>query len=614
MSTTDKTNGGPSKSFMTVGPTLHYSHTNVNGCWAASILIYAAVCLFWTWMHTGQFASDPATLGNRATWQLYPYIIHPLSIYQYPWQILILGLLMGMIALVPLLIAQLLSFLYSVPCILMVAILARMPLLAGFLLISCIAVACRPLRFRSRFISIALCMAPQLGYWIWFAGGESDPIRWGFSFAPWFCAWLSALVVAAGTIIVGHFNRYRPLLLWTTPAIVSAVTLWVFVQHIGFAELDYQLYIAGNNPEEVREFQDHDLTKVIDRIIADPTTRSFLKEFYPTDPVLLRKDLVREIQIQLGYDRWPNWFDVPGEMKYQEKRQQLLRYYDQFMIRWPNSKRMPLALYSVAMLNEFSPDIRAFGQTEILRFSGEYPHHENLLIWLKLLERFPQSPESIEARYRYAVHLAGREQFDKADELCAQSIDMIDLCLKQIQPSPQSDSFWSAFTPASKTLMTPIRLRSLRQRIQELRLLIGPENRQADEASRRRMAQFVMLNPCRRDFPDQVEDLLSKITADDPLRDNLLLARAMLISDPAKRAEALSSLHQEQGKTDGGIRAQYELGVLKVGLWKDKQSGEEQRADNLRQARTILSGFVSTWPDSIYAGPARELLGSLPTP
>ena len=613
MSTTDKTNGGPSKSFMTVGPTLHYSHTNVNGCWAASILIYAAVCLFWTWMHTGQLASDPANLGSRDTWQLYPYIVHPLSIYQYPWQILILGLLMGTIALVPLLIAQLLSFLYSVPCLLMVAVLARMPLLAGFLLVSCVAVACRPLRFRSRFISIALCMAPQLGYWIWFAGGEQDPIRWGFSFAPWFCAWLSVLLVAAATIIVGHFNRYRPFLLWTTPAIVAAVTLWIFVVQIGFAELDYQLYIAGNNPEEVREFQDHDLSKVIDRVIADPTTRSFLKEFYPTDPVLLRKDLVREIQIQLGYDRWPNWFDVPQEVKYQEKRQQLLRSYEQFMTRWPNSKRMPLALYWMAMLNEYSPDIRSFGQTETLRFTGSYPHHENLLIWLKLLERFPLSPESIEARYRYAVHLAGREQFDKTDELCAESIEMIELCLKQFQPVAESDSFWAAFTPASKTLMTPIRLRSLRQRFQELQMVIGQENRGADEASQRRLSQFVMLNPSRRDYPDQIEDLLSKSAADDPLLDNLLLARAMAISDPAKRTEAMTSLHQDHPKTDGGIRAQYELGVLMVGLWKDKQAPEEQRTANLQQARSILSGFVSAWPDSLYAAPARELLGSLPT-
>ncbi|NLH15091.1 MAG: hypothetical protein GX455_00795, partial [Phycisphaerae bacterium] len=88
---TDKTNGGPSKSFMTAGPTLHYSHTNVNGCWAASILIFAGVCLFWTWMHTGQIALDLTTLRSRDAWQLHPYIIHPLSIYQYPWQILILG-------------------------------------------------------------------------------------------------------------------------------------------------------------------------------------------------------------------------------------------------------------------------------------------------------------------------------------------------------------------------------------------------------------------------------------------------------------------------------------------------------------------------------------------
>jgi hypothetical protein len=48
-------------------------------------------------------------------------------------------------------------------------------------------------------------------------------------------------------------------------------------------------------------------------------------------------------------------------------------------------------------------------------------------------------------------------------------------------------------------------------------------------------------------------------------------------------------------------------------LWKDKQAPEEQRTANLRQARAILSGFVLTWPDSLFAAPARELLNSLPT-
>ena len=90
------------------------------------------------------------------------------------------------------------------------------------------------------------------------------------------------------------------------------------------------------------------------------------------------------------------------------------------------------------------------------------------------------------------------------------------------------------------------------------------------------------------------------------------LAKAMVTPDPAKRAEALTSLHKQFPGTDGGIRAQYELGVLRVGLWKDKQAPEEQRTANLRQARAILSGFMSDWPDSLLAAPAQELRDSLP--
>jgi hypothetical protein len=248
---------------------------------------------------------------------LYPYIIHPLSIYQYPWQILILGLLMGMIALTPLLIAQLLSFLYSVPCLLMVAILARMPLLAGFLLVSCVAVACRPLRFRSRFISIALCMAPQLGYWIWFAGGEQDPIRWGVSFAPWFCAWLTVLIVTAGRCR----RSLQPVLRAWTRRPSSGVTFGVV--NVGYRVGLSTLY-RRQQPEDPHS---RTMTSRRSLIGSSPIRRrAVFSGVHPTDP-LFAQDPVREIQIQLGYDRWPNWFDAPGT-QYQEKRQQLLRHYD----------------------------------------------------------------------------------------------------------------------------------------------------------------------------------------------------------------------------------------------------------------------------------------------
>ncbi len=94
------------------------------------------------------------------------------SIFEYPWQILVLALLMAALAVAPPLTSQLLSFSYSLPLILAVFFLADLPAFAVSLLISCIAVACRPLRFRSRITSIALCMLPQLLYWGIFGGAR----------------------------------------------------------------------------------------------------------------------------------------------------------------------------------------------------------------------------------------------------------------------------------------------------------------------------------------------------------------------------------------------------------------------------------------------------------
>ena len=37
----------PQKSFMTAGPMLHYSHTNVLWFWALAIVIFIVACVFW---------------------------------------------------------------------------------------------------------------------------------------------------------------------------------------------------------------------------------------------------------------------------------------------------------------------------------------------------------------------------------------------------------------------------------------------------------------------------------------------------------------------------------------------------------------------------------------
>ena len=129
--------------------------------------------------------------------------------------------------------------------------------------------------------------------------------------------------------------------------------------HIGFDELDYQLYVAKNNPESVPEFHDHSITDALDNTLTSPAVKRYLVGFfYPTEPIQLRAELKAEIQNQLSHDRWPSWFIIPEQLKYQIKRQSLLEQYDLFINLRPKSRRMPIALYYKAMLSRVQPGYR----------------------------------------------------------------------------------------------------------------------------------------------------------------------------------------------------------------------------------------------------------------
>ena len=617
----EKKSNGPSKSFMTVGPTLHYSHANVRRCWALAVVVFWAVCFFWSKILTGTPPTlDFEALLNPASWGLGQFIISPLSIYEYPWQILVLGLLMGILGVGPVIVSQLLSFRYSLLMILGVVFIAKLPLFGVFLLVSCIAVACRPLRFRSRFIAIALCMAPQLIYWAVFGvrgtpygGAQSvDPIRLGISFAPWICAWLTGLLIAGVVIGIGHFTRYRPGLVWIVLAIELGAAFFVFESKISFAELDYQLYVAGNNPEEVPQFHDHNMTKAIDDAMKDPGTRSFLTGlFYPAEPILLREELKNEICQQLSYDRWPSWFDVPEELNYQRKRQWLVGQYDLFINKRPKSKRMPIALYYKAILNEYKPDIRRLGQTEILHFYKDYP--QTLAIWHKLFKEFPQSGESLEARWRIAMYLAGLGEFDKSIQYCEVAENLLEKHLELLEEKQtEPETFLTAFSRPAETLMTTYKLTELHIKLQKLESLIGGQNHNKAEESKKRLARFVILNPYGREYAARLDEIAGQMKNDDQLRDNILLAKILLINDTQLKAEQLKELSDKFADTDGGIQALYELGMLKVRLWRDAQTKEDEKKTYLAEAKAILTRFCEHRPESVQSKETRKMLQGLP--
>ncbi|MBN2593226.1 MAG: hypothetical protein JXA81_06945 [Sedimentisphaerales bacterium] len=615
---TEKTPISVSKSFMAAGPTLHYSHKNVQICWLLAVVAFGLSCLFWSKIVTGSFWSfDVQTVTKMDFWRLDRYITTGVSIFEYPWQILVLGLLMGIMAVVPVLISQLMCFRYSIIFILEVFSLANLPGFAICLFISCIAAACRPLRFRSRFIAIALCTAPQLVYWGYFGGARGvEPIEWGFSFAPWACAWLDALVIAGFVLGIGHFTRYRPGLTWIFTSLTLVIAVVVFEVAIGFDELDYQLYVANNNPELDSEFQDHSITGALDATIRDPATKKYLEEsFYPSDPIARRAELKREIQEQLRYDFWPGWFIVPEELKYREKKEWLLKQYDLFISQRPNSRRMPIALYYKAMLNELSPDTKMLGRKEVLHFYNDYPHEKNRQIWWELYRDFGSSPEALEARWRIAGHRAGQQMFEEAERLLAEAHKMLAAeKSKRLEfDNESSGKLFGLFRRPADSIMTVPKLNELQRRLCQLQVLVSSQNRTDKPDSIERLARFVKLNPYAPDYAQHLDGLLEQTEDGDPLRDNILLAQAKLVADELLRAENLSEIHTQYSQTDGGTMALYELGLLKISFWrKQDDSNADLKKKYLEDAKSVLTSFIASYPDHFCTEQVKNNLAGLP--
>jgi len=618
------------RSFLAVGPTLHYSHSNVQAFWFFALMAFGGVCIVWSRLTGGQLPVTLESIFSAQGWELGHISTSGISIFEYPWQILVLGLLMGIMAACPILVAQLLSFSYSVPFIFAVLLLAGLPGLAVSLVASCIGAACRPLRFRSRIIAIALCMAPQLAYWgIFGAVKGAEPVVWGISFAPWLAAWLSGLTFAGVVLGIGHLTRYRPgILLWTElAALIGACAL--FETTIGINELAYHRYVLQNAPEQVPQFHDHSLTVWMDRAIKDPAVRQYLSGFfYPADPIQLRQALKREIQLELAYDRWPTWFQVPEQLNYQKARQRLLAQYDRFIrptrpwwmpkglyqriiSRRTASSRMAVALYYKALVNDYTPDIPLVDRQEILRFAWDYPHERSRQTWYELYSSFSKSPESIEARLRIARHWAGQGYFELAENLTREAKELLAEELARQAQARQTD-IRNPFHHPATSIMTEAKLRDLQARLERFSILIGPENHKDDPGSEARLAQFLMLNPYSMDYEARLQQLLAELPQDDPLRDNILLAQAKGIPDIEASTQRLQALYQQYPQTDGGKEALYELARLKIRMYQTQTSPETRKA-LVSEARALLQQVIHLYPDQFLAEQAKTTMATLPS-
>lgn len=169
------------------------------------------------------------------------------------------------------------------------------------------------------------------------------------------------------------------------------------------------------------------------------------------------------------------------------------------------------------------------------------------------------------------------------------------------------------FRRSAESVMTLPKLNELQRRICQTQVLVSSQNRTDEPESIERLAKFVKLNPHTPDYAQYLDGLLEQTEDGDPLSDNILLAQAKLEPDELLRAEKLSDIHTKYSRTDDGAMALYELGLLKIGFWRQlDDSNAELKKKYLEDARSTLTSFINSYPDHFCLEQVKNNLAGLP--
>ncbi|MGE4285297.1 MAG: tol-pal system YbgF family protein [Phycisphaerae bacterium] len=602
----------PSKPFLTMGPTLHYKSHNVEVNYGLNLCVYAVVCLFWAKIMLGaieMFRFDLAASGF-GVWSLGGFINQPISIFEFPWQMLVLAALTAIITFTPVITSQMLSVNHSLPFLIICMLVAKLPGLSFVIMISCIMVASRPLRFRSRFISIVLCSSPILIY-LTVSGNSSDPdpLKWGLSFVPWILTWLLGLAMSAIILAVGHFTRYRPGQIWITSLLFFVIGLFTFFDRIGLAEVEYKQYVSDNIPEMVEGFKPHDISAVLDRAVKNPMVSIDDAFLFSGIETLQRGQLVSELQEMLLLGSWPYWFIENCDSDfydYEKKRSSIIEQYDAFIANHPKSPRGIPALYYKAMLKEYKPDIPALKELEQLRFYSSYPGTAAYSSWIKLYKDHPDSVEALEARWRIAMNLAGKQKFTTSASICREILNLAEEKEKIVERSVGDEA--ALFRRPPETVITPMDFRSIIFRTKYLlQFLSGDYLKEAPE----KLAEFLMLDKRSLNYRNRLALMDASLPADSALKDNVVLEIIKKDNSGLMLIEELEKFIQKTGRRDASGEAQYICGKTWARLWMDNQSSLNS-TEYLAKSRALLSTLIAEQPESLFVDEAKTILSELP--
>lgn len=437
-------------------------------------VLFAGLCCFTFWLRTGVYRpwmsehyGDVLVRSFRPSGAeqitLSDFLTSPISVKDVEVYGIIMGLLLASLSSIPLLVAILYRFPFSIPFAVMVMFLAAMPWLGITVLGGCVLASLRPLRFSFRYASALIGLIPIA---IYFVSASLEPAESNLKltqhqallYAPWVLAVLGSCIICALALGIARLIDYRPGGIPPVLAVLFAIPVFLFHSQVGRDELEYRLLAREVGPGSRTMFRMVDIGEQAYRAATRRWSRS-RNESYDQ----IHRDELRH-------------FVKKAILRCEEDRAHAVALCDAFILHFPKSRHVPNVLFLMARAQNHRIQRRRLEEDHRAEFRWDVPSRASRGTCETLLEQFPESDPGIVALYQIAILEArsGGEGMDRAIALLGTLTRRFDASLAAVSPQDSSDRERTpVFRKAPSSTGLGIDIRVLVRRARRLREMLA---------------------------------------------------------------------------------------------------------------------------------------------
>ena len=568
--------------------------------------LFAGLCCFTFWLRTGvmwPWGSDEFSELMQRSFRptgseqvtLNDFLSAPISVKEVPIHGVIMGLLFATLSSIPILVSILYRFPSSIIFAAMVIFLAAMPWLGITVLGGCVLSALPRFRYSFRYASALVGLIPVAGYFVmasWEpAGAPTRSVEnLALLYAPWVLALLSSCVICAVALFVAKIINYRPGGIAPVLAILFAVPVVLFHTRVGRDELEYRILERQIGPGSRRFFIPADIGSAADRDAAREwgfTQRSSYDE-------IKRSILARRIEEVLEDS--------------ENDRERAAAMCDSFIERFPTSPNIPYVLFLKGQAQDERLNKSKLVSQNRAEHRCDVPDIASGRTWQTLVEQFPNHELAAMALYKLAVIHARQNRFDDALRLLDRLSRRFDPTIVTTQPVKQDRaSMFQRSRPIESLGMQMDLVLGNGRRLGELIRACHIDASGFQEGASGAVATVSDIHPLALllsfdETHPNYEANLRRLIAGFPTSQTAGYAAIRIVAmEPAisRRISKLRAAAEALSGKPAGAEATFLLADV---LQEDSVMDE---------AQTVYGELIKGYPDSYWAGQAKQRLASL---